>query len=80
MQMLVKSVNIEGIFMFTFGTGKDEDLIINLTEFVDSKVYAAGDNSGDRDRDSDGRSSNLNTQPEPISLPDSEIHIQASST
>lgn len=42
-QMFVKTVNIEGIFNFTFGTGKDENLIVNLTEFVDSKAYAGGD-------------------------------------
>jgi hypothetical protein len=44
--MFVKSVNIEGMFNFTFGTGKDENLVVNLTEFVDSKAYASGD-SGD---------------------------------
>jgi hypothetical protein len=41
--MFVKPVNIEGIFTFTFGMGKDENLIVDLTEFVDSKVYAGGD-------------------------------------
>ena len=40
MQMIIKPVNIEGIFNFTFGTGKDENLIDNFTEFVDSKMYA----------------------------------------
>ena len=78
MQMLVTSVNIEGIFNFTFGTGKDENLIVNLTEFVDSKVYAGGDNSGGQD--SESTSSNLNGQPEPISLPDSEAHTQVPPT
>ena len=51
--MNVKSVNFEGIFNFRFGTGEDENLIVNLTEFIDSKMYAGGDNRGD----SDGRSS-----------------------
>jgi hypothetical protein len=41
--MFVKPVNIEGIFNFTFGTGKDENLIVNFSEFVDSEVYAGGD-------------------------------------
>jgi len=41
--MFVKPVNIEGIFNFTFGTGKGENLIVKFTEFVDSKVYAGGD-------------------------------------
>jgi hypothetical protein len=45
-QAFIKSVNMEIIFNFRFGTGKDENLIVNFTEFVDSKVY------------SDGRSSN----------------------
>ena len=61
MQMFEKSVNLEDIFNFRFGTGKDENLIVNFTEFVDSKMYAGGDNSGD----SDGRSSDdLNVRPE----------------
>ena len=61
-QMNVKSVNFEGIFNFRFGTGEDENLIVNLTEFIDSKMYAGGDNRGD----SDGRSSDdLNVQLEP---------------
>lgn len=42
----MKTVNNEAYFNFTFGTGKDENLVVNLTEFVDSKVYAGGD-SGD---------------------------------
>ena len=29
--------------------GKDGNLIANLAEFIDSKVYAGGDNSGDSD-------------------------------
>ena len=43
---------------------KDENFIVNLTEFIDTKIYAGGDNSGD----SDGRSTDsddLNVQPEP---------------
>jgi hypothetical protein len=38
--MFVKPVKIEGLFNFRFGTGKEENLIINFTEFVDSKVYS----------------------------------------
>jgi hypothetical protein len=41
--MFVKSANIEGIFNFRFGRGRDENHIINLTEFLNSKVYAGGD-------------------------------------
>ena len=37
MQMFVKSIILEGIFNFRFGTVKDENLIVNLTEFIDSK-------------------------------------------
>jgi hypothetical protein len=71
MQMFIKSVNLESIFNFRFGTGKDENLIVNLTELIDSEMYAGGDNSGD----SDGRSSNgdnLNVQPEPSAQLDSK--------
>ena len=69
MQMFVKSVNLEGIFNFTFGTGKDENLILNPTEFIDNKMYAGGDNSGDRD---DRSSDDLNGQPEPSAQLDPE--------
>ena len=78
MRMFVKSVNLEGIFNFTFETGKDENLIVDLTEFIDSKMYTGSDNSGD----SDGRSSNgddLNVQPEPSVQLDRET-TQAPST
>jgi hypothetical protein len=76
MQMFVKSVNLEGIFNFRFGTGNDENLIVNLTEFIDSKSYAGGDNGGD----SDGRSSDdLNVRPEPSAQLDPET-TQAPST
>ena len=78
MQMFVKSVNLEGIFNFRFRTGKDENLIFNLTELIDSKMYAGSDNSGD----SDGRSSDgddLNVRPEPSAQLDPET-TQAPST
>ena len=74
--MFVKSVNPEGIFNFTFGTRKHENLIVNLTKFIDSKRYAGGDTSGD----SDGRSSDdMNVQPEPSAQLDPET-TQALST
>ena len=76
--MNVKSVNFEGIFNFTFRIGKDKNLIVNPTEFIDSKMYAGGDNSGD----SDGRSSDgddLNVRPEPSAQLDPET-TQAPST
>ena len=47
--MFVKAVNLEGIFNFMFGTGKDESLIVNLTEFIDTKMYVGNDNRGDCD-------------------------------
>jgi hypothetical protein len=76
-QMFVKSGNIEGIFKFTFGTDKDENLIANLTEFVDSKVYASGGHSDD----SEGRSSShLNARPGSGAQPDSETNTRAPST
>ena len=67
---------MEVIFGFTFGTGKNENLIAKFTEFVDSKVYAGGDNSGD----SDGRKSKSDAQPEPSAQSHSEMHTQAPST
>jgi len=76
--MFAKPVNIEGIFNFTFGAGKDENLIVDLTEFLDSKVYAGGDSGGDGDGRS--RSSILSGQPEPSAQPDFETRTQASST
>ena len=76
MQMFVKSVNLECIFNFRFGASKDENLIVNLTEFIGSKMYAGGDNSGN----SDGRKSDdLNVQPEPSAQLDPET-TQAPST
>ena len=77
MQLFVKSVNLEGIFNFRFRTGKDENLIVNLTDFIDSNMYA-GDNNGD----SDGSSSDgddLNVWPEPSAQLDPET-TQAPST
>ena len=44
----MKTVNNEAYFNFTFGTGKDKNLIVSLTEFVDSKVYAASDGSSNQ--------------------------------
>ena len=60
--MFVKSVNLEGIFNFRSGKGKVENVIVNLIEFIDSKMYTGGDNSGDGDG---GGSDYLNVQPEP---------------
>ena len=37
MHMFVKSIVLEGIFNFRFGTVKDENLIVYLAEFIDSK-------------------------------------------
>jgi hypothetical protein len=76
--IFVKSVNLEGIFNLRFGTGKHENLIVNLTKFIDSKMHAGGDNSGD----SDGKSSDaddLNVRPEPSAQLDPET-TQAPST
>lgn len=48
----MKTVKVEAFFNFTFGTGRDKNLVCDLTEFVDSKVFA-GSSSGDS---SDGSS------------------------
>jgi hypothetical protein len=42
----MKTVNVECFFLFTFGTGSNENLIINVTEFVDSKAFSGGDGGG----------------------------------
>jgi hypothetical protein len=46
-QLFFKMVKVEAFFNFTFGTGKDKNLVCDLTEFVDSKVFAGGGSSGD---------------------------------
>jgi hypothetical protein len=55
---MMKTVNVECFFLFNFGTGNDENLIINVTEFVDSKVFSGG-NGG-----SDGGGGTSSAQPE----------------
>jgi hypothetical protein len=62
-QLMMKGVNLECILLFAFGTGKDENLFTNLTEFFDSKVFTDG--------------SNGNAQPEPGVQP--EAHADAAS-
>jgi hypothetical protein len=51
----MKTVKNEAFFNFKFGTGRNKNLVVNLTEFVDSKVYAGS--SSDSDSDSDSGSS-----------------------
>lgn len=53
--MTMKTVNVECFFLFTFGTGSNENLIINVTEFVDSKAFSGG---------GDGDGGNSKPQPE----------------
>ncbi|KAH9994301.1 hypothetical protein BJV77DRAFT_995991, partial [Russula vinacea] len=48
-QLMMKTVNVECFFLFTFGTSNDENLITNVTEFVDSKVFSGGDGGGGGD-------------------------------
>jgi hypothetical protein len=64
LQMMMKSVNVECFFLFTFGTGNDDDdenLIVNVTEFVDSKVFSGGDGG---DRNDDGSGNNNSAHPD----------------
>ena len=51
--MMMKTVKVECFFLFKFGTDDDEKLIINVTEFVDSKAFAGG--SGGDGGDGDGK-------------------------
>ena len=37
--MLMNPINIECFFLFKFGTGKEEELVIRVIEFVDSKKF-----------------------------------------
>ena len=60
---------LDGILDSTIGTGKDDNLVVNLTECIDGKMYARGDNSGDSD---DEGSDHLNVQPEPSAQLDPE--------
>jgi hypothetical protein len=60
-QLMMKTVNVECFFLFNFGTGNDENLITNVTEFVDSKVFSGG-NDGDGDGGDGGGGSSA--QPE----------------
>jgi hypothetical protein len=53
--LTMKTVNVECFFLFTFGTGSNENLIINVTEFVDSKAFSGG---------GDGDGGNSKPQPE----------------
>lgn len=55
LQLYMKTVKNEAFFNFKFGTGRNKNLVVNLTEFVDSKVYAGS--SSDSDSDSDSGSS-----------------------
>jgi len=59
---MMKVVNLECILLFTFRTGKDENLFTNLTEFFDSKVFT------------DGSGSNGNAQPEPGVQPEAHAY------
>jgi hypothetical protein len=45
-QLMMKTVGDECFFLFNFGEGNEEKLIVNVTEFVDSKGFAgSSDNS-----------------------------------
>ena len=48
----MKAIDVESFFNFTFGTGKDKNIICDITEFVGSKVFA-GDSSVDSRLSSD---------------------------
>lgn len=52
-QLLMKTVKVEAFFNFTFGTGRDKNLVCDLTEFVDSKVFASGSSGDSSDGSSD---------------------------
>ena len=45
-QLMIKTVNVECFFLFTFGTGDDQNLITNVTQFVGNKVFGGGNGDG----------------------------------
>jgi hypothetical protein len=57
----MKAIDVESFFNFTFGTGKDKNLICDLTEFVGSKVLTV-DISGDSSSGGSSSSSSNNTE------------------
>jgi hypothetical protein len=62
---MMKTVGNECFFLFKFGEGQDEKLIINLTEFVDSKVFSgSSDSDGGGDTTVGGGSGSGSKQPE----------------
>jgi hypothetical protein len=38
-QMLIAPIDVECFFLFEFGTGNEEELIVRVIEFVDSKTF-----------------------------------------
>ena len=42
---MMKGINLECIVLFTFGTGKDQNLFTDLCEFFDSKEFTSGSGS-----------------------------------
>ena len=78
---MMNTVNVECFFLFTFGTGNDENLIINVTEFVDSKVFGGGGDAsgGDVDVKNDGSGKDNNKAPHPDAQPETPFQALSSS-
>jgi len=60
----MKTVGVECFFLFKFGEEQDEKLIINVTEFVDSKVFAGSSDGGAGDTIVGSDSGSGSKQPE----------------
>jgi hypothetical protein len=78
-QLMIKTVNVECFFLFTFGTGNDENLITNVTQFVGNKVFSGG--NGDSVGGGGSSSAQPNTHPnaQPNAQPETPFQALSSS-
>lgn len=78
-QLRIKTVNIECFFLFTFGTGDDQNLITNVTQFVGNKVFSGGNGDGGGGGSSSVQPKTQPNQPnQPNAQPNSQLNAQPS--
>ena len=68
-QLMIKTVNVECFFLFTFGTGNDENLITNVTQFVGNKMSSGSNGSGDGSSSPQPNTQPSGQQPQPNAPP-----------
>ena len=66
---MIKTVNVECFFLFTFGTGNDEILITNVTQFVGNKMSSGSNGSGDGSSSPQPNTQPSGQQPQPNAPP-----------